>query len=423
MKHSEYLVSYKEDDSIYIYHQISDSLLKVDESLYNALLEDRISDLPKSLQLTLKERGFIVPQKTDESLSIKYGNLKTRYQSNILRVTILPTLNCNFKCWYCYERHHPSKLSKEGVAAIKAFIINEAIRKNIKRIELDWFGGEPLLYFNEIIYPLSIEIKSWTLKNKIQFVNMITTNGSLITRENIPLMEEIGLKGFQITFDGDKEYHNKVRFSPKMENSFDTILNNIHNLCKSITDVNIDVRINYTTENIDSIKTLLGRFDKDIRKYINVSLHIVWQESEKIINLSSRTQSIKETAFKLGFKIPTKSINRKCTTCYTENSEQFVINYDLNVYKCTARDFTEDYIVGKVLKDGSFIPNNLFLKYYTTASPALDENCVRCNLLPSCLNSGSCLQKKVEGVKTKCYYGLIEKEVINMIRRRIQQKQ
>ena len=419
MKHSKYIISYKERNEFYIYHQISDSLLKIDESLHNTLFTDKITKIPEKLQLLLQEKGFIVPQKMDESIFIKYGNIKTRYQSNVLRVTILPTLNCNFKCWYCYEQHHPSRLSKEGIVAIKNFIINEASQKNIKRIELDWFGGEPLLYFDKIIYPMSINIKEWAKNNNVQFVNMITTNGSLITDKRVSLMKDIDLKGFQITFDGNKEYHNKVRFSPKMENSFDVILNNVHKLCKNINGINMDIRINYTIDNIDSVKILLDKFDKDIRKFINISMHIVWQESKNIINLSSKVQKIKDLAFDMGFNVPVKSINRKCTTCYTENTEQFVINYDLNVYKCTARDFTEDFSIGKILSDGTFMPNNLFFKYYTITSPVLDDNCIQCELLPSCLNSGSCLQKKIEGAETKCYYNLIQKEVQNMVKRKI----
>lgn len=423
MKHSKYIIPYKEQDELYIYHQISESLLKVDESLYNTLLEDKITDLPEEFQVILKEKGFIIPQKMDESIFIKYGNLKTRYQGDILRVTILPTLNCNFKCWYCYEQHYPSKLSEEGIIAIKTFIINEAIQKKIKRIELDWFGGEPLLYFDKIIFPISIEIKEWAKENEVQFVNMITTNGSLITQERISLMNNINLRSFQITFDGDKEYHNKVRFSPKLVNSFDVILNNIHTLCRGIYDINMDVRINYTMENINSIETLLDRFDKDIRKFISISMHIVWQESEKIIDLSPKVQKIKKLASNMGFKIPAiKSFNRKCTTCYTENTEQFVINHDLNVYKCTARDFTGDFSIGKILDNGSFMPNSLYFKYYTTSSPVLNDNCIQCDLLPSCLNSGSCLQKKIEGAETKCFYKLIQKEVLNMVKRKIQQK-
>ena len=53
----------------------------------------------------------------------------------------------------------------------------------------------------------------------------------------------------------------------------------------------------------------------------------------------------------------------------TDNMEQFVINYDMKVYKCTARDFTEKYCVGKITEEGKFVPNELYYKYYIASSP------------------------------------------------------
>ena len=39
--------------------------------------------------------------------------------------------------------------------------------KNIRQLELDWFGGEPMMYFNDIVYPLSMELIKLAKKNKI----------------------------------------------------------------------------------------------------------------------------------------------------------------------------------------------------------------------------------------------------------------
>lgn len=111
-------------------------------------------------------------------------------------------------------------------------------------------------------------------------------------------MDEINLRQFQITLDGDKEHHNKVRFSPSMKDSYDIIVRNIHTLCKIIKNPNIELRINYTEANIDNAKSILDSFDKDVRNFIHVSPQIVWQESKNLIHfqikcLSLRTRHMK----------------------------------------------------------------------------------------------------------------------------------
>lgn len=55
-----------------------------------------------------------------------------------------------------------------------------------------------------------------------------------------------------------------------------------------------------------------------------------------------------------------KLTDLSCYQCYTENMKQFVVNYDLSVFKCTARDFSEKYSIGKIDNDGEFVPNNHF---------------------------------------------------------------
>ena len=107
------------------------------------------------------------------------------------------------------------------------------------------------------------------------------------------------------------------------------------------------------------------------------------------------------------------------STCYIDNMEQFVINYDMNVYKCTARDFCERYSIGRINGDGVFEPNNLYYKYYTTESPFMRKECLECELLPSCLYSLACLQKKIEGVYPECNKNSVSLSLHNEISRKI----
>lgn len=416
MKLSKYSIFHNEDGEKYIYHQVSNALLKIDDELAEYLqAENNVDALPKDVLEQLKNSGFIVNDDIDETCAIRYANLVNRYNSKLLRVTILPTINCNFRCWYCYEEHKPSLMSEDDAHAVLAFIKHEAKEKGIEVIMLDWFGGEPLLRFSQIIYPLSKELKVWCGQNGVAFKNIITTNGSLINEGMAVKMNEIGLRQFQITLDGGKDYHNKVRYSPAMKNSYDVIVKNIHTLCRILEKPNIELRINYTKENVDSSFSILDNFDKNIRRFILISPHVVWQQADNMAVLSEKVDALRDKAYKDGFNINVQNAMKRCTTCYTENMEQFVINYDMNVYKCTARDFDKKFSIGKITVDGKFVPNEMFYKYYTTATPFFRKECFKCNLLPSCLFSISCIQKKIEKSEPECNKAAVLKSLNNDI--------
>ena len=47
-------------------------------------------------------------------------------------------------------------MSKTTLESLKKLIIKVLDREDIDKLMLGWFGGEPLMYFDEIVYPLSV---------------------------------------------------------------------------------------------------------------------------------------------------------------------------------------------------------------------------------------------------------------------------
>lgn len=102
------------------------------------------------------------------------------------------------------------------------------------------------------------------------------------------------------------------------------------------------------------------------------------------------------------------------TSCYTENMKQFVINYDLNVYKCTARDFNNKvFSIGQLSPKGIFLPSPLYYKYYATPAAFENKTCLDCELLPSC--KATCIQKFIEKKNSLCKKELIAESLKNRI--------
>lgn len=79
------------------------------------------------------------------------------------------------------------------------------------------FGGEPLLHFKEEVYPLLRSIQDFALEvGKKTYFNFIT-NGVCITDDTIPLFEKLNAS-FQITIDGYREKHNKIKRAVSFQN-------------------------------------------------------------------------------------------------------------------------------------------------------------------------------------------------------------
>jgi uncharacterized protein len=416
MKTSKYNLFVEKDNNFYVYNQLSMSLTQVDEELYSILQETDKSTLKnilnEELSSSLTESHHICDNDLCEENIILRINRDIRYSKSHARVTILPTINCNFKCWYCYEHHKESCMTEENAKATLLFIENLIMTQPLKSFHLDWFGGEPLLYFTEIIYPIGMKVKEFCEIKGISFFHSITTNGYLVNDDITNQMNEISLRTFQITLDGSAVYHNKTRFSVSDKSTYGVIIANIIHLCRNIKGINMTVRINYTPKNLGTIEDIAYSFPEDVRSAICISPQFVWQFKKDFNMISDIVKEKMKIFSSQGYKTntTTPSFNKGC---YVENMLQYVINYDLTVHKCTARDFAnKEFSIGKISDNGTFVPNANYYNYFIS-SHMENPDCLACHLLPSC--SGMCLQKKIEHSIPPCDKVAMERSLINQI--------
>lgn len=202
---------------------------------------------------SIKDQGFVVEDELDE-LEIISRKFQENIDKKAYKLVLLPTLECNFRCWYCVQDHdHISGCMNQDVQdRICRHIDFMITKKHIESLNIDWFGGEPFKYFNEVMIPISNYAKEICRKHNIPFISTTTTNGYLISPEIIDKAKDLNFKVFHITLDGDRNYHNNIR-QAKGESSFDVILDNINNLCFSIANVEILMRVNYDDHNLNPI--------------------------------------------------------------------------------------------------------------------------------------------------------------------------
>ena len=144
-------------------------MFAIDLEKYNLLLnyKSNLEGLRKENQVfysTMVKLGIIKSTELDRAF-YEDALLKRRltvFRDPSYRLTINPTLNCNFSCWYCYETHNKKYMSNEVKQRILKLIDNIVSKQDIQYFELDWFGGEPLLY-PDIIERVSLKIMDQNL--------------------------------------------------------------------------------------------------------------------------------------------------------------------------------------------------------------------------------------------------------------------
>nr|WP_311520939.1 radical SAM protein [uncultured Porphyromonas sp.] len=386
-----------------------------DKLLIEPIKEQRLGDLGEGILQTLEKGRFVCDTSIDEYYQIIRLQRILKYGNKNARLTILPTLNCNFNCWYCYEEHSARNMTKNECRSLLLFCDNLVKSNKLNTLTLDWFGGEPMLMFYDVVVPLSSNIQELCEKEGLTFFNMMTTNGALIQEKHLEHINEIRLNKFQITLDGGAEFHNRTRFSKKHQNSYDQIVSNIIMLVEGINDVDLTLRINCTTQNINSIESIIDSFPISIRPKIHVNLQPIWQEVESLKSFSCEVMHITSLFHEKGFSVPSfTELPQTPNLCYVENMLQYTIIPGLEVYKCTARDFkkgSSNYI-GEISSSGIFNSNDNILRYY--ANSFFENNkCKECDVLPVC--RGNCIQKCVEGNKLMCQKELLTQGVDSII--------
>lgn len=394
---SKYNFCKEKEDGIVILNLYTKYVFAIEKEEYKQLirykncLSQLKTDIPNLFNLMLK-LGVIQEASINIPNRRLVHNRLAVFSGHTYKLTINTTLNCNFSCWYCYQAHPKGKMSAITLNSILKFITNLIEKEKISNLEISWFGGEPLMAFEAVIKPIGKFIKEICLENNVNYISNITTNGSLIRENMIPLFQEVKINLFQITLDGNREAHNTTRFNTNNRGSYDIIVYNICLLLNNMSDVKILLRINYTKENLDKCKDIIDSFPENLRTRISVLLVQVWQDSSKNHISDSSLTEVLSLFRKAGFRVNNKyTLNNRTYTCYADIYNQAVINYDGRVFKCTQGDFENDKEDGILLENGTIVWNEDARSKRVSRATFDNTACLNCEVLPSC--TGPCSER------------------------------
>lgn len=393
-------------ESTVIYNALADKtvICKGDINALNLL------SLPESLRAKLEKEGFIVPKEKDEYDYYVTEARKAEDDNKSFHLLINPTLNCNFRCWYCYESHIPSQMSEDVIKRVTKFI--DRLYAEGRDLTLSFFGGEPLLYYREVMLPILKYAKAEAEKNSCRFNANMTSNGYLLSADRVEELLNHNFTGGQITLDGDKETHNSVRFHKLGADTFTKIMNNIHLMVKA--GMTVTLRINCTHENLGSVLRIpeaFEHFTDEEKKRIRTDLHIVWQEGDSS-NLYLKLDKAVEIFNENG--MPTAKMEFR-GFCYGDKRNSCVINYNGDLFKCTAVDFHNTQRDGYLSADGKLIWENDSLEK-RMASKFTNTLCKTCRIMPLC--HGGCSKQSLSS-QNYCMHNQSEEEKDAVVMNRI----
>lgn len=343
------------------------------------------------------KHGFLVENGSDEDATANY---LINCADNVLGLTMIVTRQCNFRCPYCYEEHENKVMEKKTYDDTLKFIKDYMYARPQRRISISFFGGEPLLEIDNIVpfmRALREECADELAGGKIEIHGGATTNGYFLTPENLKALNEVGVDSFQITVDGLEKDHDKTRVLKSGGGTWRRIMDNL--LAAKATDLNFEIRIrtNYSEGMLSSMgdyfKFLEENFADDPRfrvyfeavKNLGVSGEtntdflqndLCENESESTANLLAMLNkyNLKHTLFN-----GTTSVGGM--RCYAAKENNFTIDYNGDILKCTVQLDNPHNVVGNVADEEQRIVPEKFAKW---ASYIPSEKCRNCSVYPVC---------------------------------------
>ncbi|NLA13943.1 MAG: thioether cross-link-forming SCIFF peptide maturase [Tissierellia bacterium] len=347
----------------------------VDKIVFDLLMNEKFKDENKYSELyneygestvreALSEIQYLIDNKMLYTEDIKYVNtIKPVIKAMCLNMTH----DCNLRCEYCFASQgtyngEKAFLSFEtGKKAFDYLVKNSGNRKNL---EVDFFGGEPLMNF-DVIKKLVDYGRSLEKEYNKHFRFTVTTNGVLLDEEKMDYINE-NMDNVVLSIDGRKETNDRMRKTINKKGSYDLIVDNYKKFISKRGSKDYFARGTYTSNNLDfseDVKHMreLG-FDKisvepvvakDEKKYALKKEHvdILKKEYEKLAEYYIESYKSKDRRFQFfHFNIELEGgpcIYKRSIGCGA-GTEYVAVTPSGDLYPCHQFVGNEEFIIGNV---------------------------------------------------------------------------
>ena len=207
----------------------------------------------------LKEAGQLFSEDVFEPMA---GALKQKTAGVVKALCLHVAHTCNLNCSYCFAsqgKYHGERalMSYEtGKQALDFLIAHSGTRRNL---EVDFFGGEPLMNF-DVVKQLVAYARSVEKEHGKHFRFTLTTNGMLIDEDVIDFANR-ECANVVLSLDGRKEIHDRFRVDYAGNGSWERIVPKFQQLVKARGGKNYYMRGTFTHANPDFLKDIQVMLD------------------------------------------------------------------------------------------------------------------------------------------------------------------
>jgi len=375
---------FKQGNDYYVIDVNSGAVHAVDELVYDLLDEDKLQS-KEELMAAFKDKykveeieevyGDLVELINEEMLYSKdlYEEIAHRDNSkSFIKALCLNIIHdCNLKCKYCfadegeYKGCRKTMTAEVGKKAIDYVIKKSGPRKNI---EVDLFGGEPLMAFNTIKEIVDYAREQEKIFNKnIRFT--MTTNATLLNDEIMEYIDK-NMGNIVLSIDGRKDVNDKVRVRCDGSGCYDSILPKIKKMVE-MRDKSKQyyVRGTFTRENTDffeDVKHLadLGFEEVSVEPVVLPDEHSLSLRREDLPVIFEQYDKLYEEMLKRHkegneFKFYHFNIDLQGGPCVYKRisgcgagHEYVAITPDGEVYPCHQFVGNEEFMLGNIYEEG-----------------------------------------------------------------------
>ena len=247
-------------DKFYAYDTGSGALHECDEATARVLSGEPAEISDEELKSTLadieglREAGLLYAEEP-KTAPVKSNEVKA--------LCLHICHDCNLRCRYCFAdegAYHNvcEMISLETAKAAIDFLIRESGGRKV--LEVDFFGGEPLMNLG-VIKETVAYAKAEAAKRGKRFLFTTTTNGLLLDDDAIAFLNA-EMENVVLSLDGRKEVHDAVRKTVSGKGSFDAVIEKIKKFVKIRGDKHYYVRGTFTAKNLDFSKDVLFLADE-----------------------------------------------------------------------------------------------------------------------------------------------------------------
>lgn len=279
--------------------------------------------------------------------------------SRSLRLILLPTEACNFRCVYCYEDFAQGRMRPRVVQGVKRLLSARA--PDLDHLTLSWFGGEPLLARDIMEEILKHAAGLAAVHPRLTVTSDVTTNGYLL---DLPLFErllDLGVSHCQVSFDGPRDWHDRKRLRADGAGTFDQVWGNLQKIATVRREFSMIVRVHVDQENHTALPEFLRDYERGFggdgrfRLYIrplsrfggpnDAALPVFDQDEGKRI-----AENLSRGARERG--LPEIDLEAAGGICYASAGNSFVVRADGRLNKCTLALNHPANQVGRIEEDG-----------------------------------------------------------------------